>query len=239
MGVWYTAPLSKGPEGGPQLWMNVWDKDRVCLWLVGVKTARKKGILKGSTEMCQSALIMQPSNGMSIYASLYVCLCDSQLTCNFQCTLRGVCDGGGDSHRWVSSFLQHISLTQALGFLQFPLHSFQAFPLCPCLFPFIGWLETSCIVDAAALALAAGFGVVGVPGQTILHQRSLLCIRPHLGTESRTHAKRDCSGIEWVTDIWLTEQGENNYCRETEHKHHGNKVLEKDERETKQINKPQ
>lgn len=93
-----------------------------------------------------------------------------------------MCDGGRDPYRWVSSFLQHVSLTQGLWFLQFSLASLQPVAMRPCLLPLVGRLrlEAPGVVDAAALALAAWFGIDRVPGQTALHQGSFLCVRTHL-----------------------------------------------------------
>lgn len=139
--------------------------------------------------MCQCAQVMK-----SFQLKLYIyitshCVCVSGCTCYFQPTLSCVGDRGRDSHRWVSSFLQGVSLTQGLRFLKFALPSFHPLPLRPCLFPFIGrfGLETSCVVDAAALALAAGLGIIRVPGQTAFHQRSLLCICAHLERQRKIY----------------------------------------------------
>lgn len=174
-----------------------------CGWMCGTKTVcvcdwvwvwdcQKEGIFKDShrnVSVCSGYVTMS----VQVYIlKPLMCVCVSvwTLTCHFQPTLRGVRNGGCDSHRRVSSFFQHITLTEGLGFLQFPLPSFQPLPLRPCLFPFVGRLrlETSCVVDAAALTLAAGFGIVSVPGQTALHQRSLLGICAHLERKSHMQA---------------------------------------------------
>lgn len=53
-GVSYMAPLSKLPEGGLQLWMNVWDKECVCVGAVGSSNEEN---LKRWTPKCQSSPI--------------------------------------------------------------------------------------------------------------------------------------------------------------------------------------
>lgn len=53
MGVSYMAPLSKLPEGRLQLWVNVWDKECVCVGVVGSYNEEN---LKRRTCKCQSSL---------------------------------------------------------------------------------------------------------------------------------------------------------------------------------------
>lgn len=134
----------------------------------------------------------------------------SLLTCHPQATLRGVCDRWGDSHRRVPSLLQHTALTQGLGFFQFTPPSLVALPLCSSLFPFVGRLrlEAPSVVDASAVALAAGFAVVRVPGKATLHEWSLFCIGAHLEGKSQQTHQWACKSDRFKKPVHEQPQGE-------------------------------
>lgn len=77
MGVWYMAPLSKGPEGGLQLWVNVWYKDSECVCdCVWVWDCQREGNIKRQPQKCVSLLRLcnRFKRGYIYYTSLFVCV---------------------------------------------------------------------------------------------------------------------------------------------------------------------
>lgn len=108
------------------------------------------------------------------------------LTCNFQCALRSMGDGGSHAYRRITTFLETAWLTQTLRLLQLSFPPWIFTETWRLLSP-LAWglcLETARVITAT-IELVAGFTILAVPRKSTFHQGALLRISAELERERK------------------------------------------------------